>query len=318
VLAPDEPQRWAITDGALPSVESTGAGVVLPADPTAPSLVVRDPADVPEVLGAVDVVLPLLHGAFGEDGTVQGLLELAGVRYVGSGVFASAAAMDKGHMKAALRSAGLPVGPYVLATPREWEHDPAGVRERVAALGMPVFVKPARAGSSVGISKVRRIEDFDAAMAQARRHDPRVVVEAMVVGREVECGVLEGRDGGAPEASAVAEVVVDPRHDFYDFQAKYLDGSTRIAVPAHLPEGLADEIRELAVRAFDALACEGLARVDFFLAPDGQLVLNEVNTMPGFTPASVFPRAWQASGLDYSALVDRLLRTALARPLGLR
>jgi D-alanine-D-alanine ligase len=291
---------------------------VLPADPTAAPLVVRDPARVPEVLGTVDVVLPLLHGAYGEDGTVQGLLELAGVRYVGSGVFASAAAMDKGHMKAALRAAGLPVGPYVLVTPRDWAHDRDDVRKRVETLGLPVFVKPARAGSSVGISKVRSLDDLDDAVEAARRHDPRVVVEAMVAGREVECGVLEALDGGPPQASVVAVVVVDPEHDFYDFQAKYLDGSTRIDVPADLPEDVADEIRALSVRAFDALSCEGLARVDFFLPPEGGPVLNEVNTMPGFTPASVFPRAWEATGLDYPALVDRLLRTALARPLGLR
>ncbi|RZS87014.1 D-alanine--D-alanine ligase [Motilibacter rhizosphaerae] len=318
VLSEGDADALAITDGTLPEVAGDGPSLLLAADPTTPPLVVRDPADVPAVLGAVDVVLPLLHGTFGEDGTVQGLLELAGVRYVGSGVFASAAAMDKGHMKAALVAAGLPVGPYALVTDREWRSDRAGALDRVRALGLPVFVKPARAGSSVGITKVSDWADLEGAVELARRHDPRVIAEAMVPGREIEVGVLEGEDGAAPEASVVAEIHVDPAHEFYDFAAKYLDGSTRINVPADLPPGVADEVRALAVRAFDALGCEGLARVDFFLAADGTPVLNEVNTMPGFTPASVFPQAWAASGVDYPALVDRLLRTALARPLGLR
>jgi D-alanine-D-alanine ligase len=319
VLAADEPEKLAITGGALPEVEESGASVVLSGDPTSRGLSVREPGKVPQELGQVDVVLPLLHGPYGEDGTIQGLLELAGVPYVGSGVFASAAAMDKGHMKALLQAAGLPVGPYAVVTPRAWQQDPAAVRETVAALGFPVFVKPARAGSSVGITKVDDIGELDAAMELARSHDPRVVVEAAVDGREIECGVLEGVDGRGPDASVPAEVIVGGGHEFYDFAAKYLpDEGTELVVPADLPDEVADEVRTLACRAFDALSCEGLARVDFFLRSDNTVVVNEVNTMPGFTPASMFPLMWKASGLDYPALVDRLVQTALRRPGGLR
>jgi len=319
VLAPDEPEKLAITGDRLPEVEETGAAVVLSGDPTQRGLVVREPGSVPREIGEVDVVLPLLHGPYGEDGTLQGLLELAGVRYVGSGVFSSAAAMDKGHMKALLQARGLPVGPYAVITPRQWEHDPAAVRETAAALGWPLFVKPARAGSSVGITKVHGPEEVDDAVGEARRHDPRVVLEAAVAGREIECGVLEGLDGGPPEASVLGEIVVGGTHEFYDFAAKYLpDEGTELVVPADLPDTVAEEARTLAVRAFDALSCEGLARVDFFVGADGRVTVNEVNTMPGFTPVSMFPLLWKASGLDYPALVARLVETALARPTGLR
>jgi D-alanine-D-alanine ligase len=319
VLAPDEPEKLAITGDRLPEVEASGASVVLSGDPTHRGLAVHEPGAVPRELGEVDVVLPLLHGPYGEDGTLQGLLELAGVPYVGSGVFASAAAMDKGHMKALLQAAGLPVGPYAVVTPRQWEHDRAAVRETVAALGFPVFVKPARAGSSVGISKVHGPDALDEAIELARSHDPRVVVEAALDGREIECGVLEGLDGGPAEASLPAEVVVGGDHEFYDFAAKYLpDEGTELVVPAELPDDVVAEVRDQAVRAFDALGCEGLARVDFFVADGGRVVVNEVNTMPGFTPVSMFPLMWKATGLDYPALVDRLVQTALSRPTGLR
>jgi len=304
VLAADEPEKLAITGGQLPGVEESGAAVVLAGDPTHRGLVVQEPGSVPQELGEVDVVLPLLHGPYGEDGTLQGLLELAGVPYVGSGVFASAAAMDKGHMKTLLRGAGLPVGPYAVVTARAWDSDKAAVRETVASLGFPVFVKPARAGSSVGITKVHGPGELDDAVEEARRHDLRVVVEAGVQGREIECGVLEGRDGAAPEASVPGEIVVGGGHEFYDFAAKYL------------PDDVVRQVQDLSVRAFEALACEGLARVDFFLTPTG-LVVNEVNTMPGFTPVSMFPLMWRASGLDYPALVERLVETALARHPGL-
>ena len=319
VLAPDEPEKLAVTGGELPEVTDAGASVVLSGDPTHRGLVVHEPGAVPRELGEVDVVLPLLHGPYGEDGTIQGLLELAGVPYVGSGVFASAAAMDKGHMKALLQAAGLPVGPYAVVTPREWTNDPASVRETVAALGFPVFVKPARAGSSVGITKVHGPDGLDDAIEAARAHDPRVVVEAAVPGREIECGVLEGVDGGAPEASVCGEIVVGGTHEFYDFAAKYLpDEGTDLIVPADLPEDVVAEVQSLACRAFEALSCESLARVDFFVGRDGAVVVNEVNTMPGFTPVSMFPLLWKASGLDYPALVVRLVDTALARPAGLR
>jgi D-alanine-D-alanine ligase len=317
VLAADEPEKLAITGGTLPQVEETASSVVLSGDPTQRGLTVQEPGKVPQQLGEVDVVLPLLHGPYGEDGTLQGLLELAGVTYVGSGVFASAAAMDKGHMKALLAAAGLPVGPHAVVTPRAWANDKAAVRETVASLGYPVFVKPCRAGSSVGITKVHKPEDLDDAIETARGHDLRVVVEAMIGGREIECGVLEGLDGGEPEASVPAEVIVGGDHEFYDFDAKYLpDQGTELVVPADLPTAVADQVRELACLAFDALSCEGLARVDFFFTGD-QVTVNEVNTMPGFTPVSMFPLMWKATGIDYPALVDRLIQTALRRPPGL-
>lgn len=319
VLAADDPGALAIAGDRLPEVQGTGRVVVLSGDPTARGLSVLEPGRLPQALGEVDVVLPLLHGAYGEDGTLQGLLELAGVPYVGSGVFASAAAMDKGHMKALLRAAGLPMAPYAVVTPRDWSADPAAVRETVAGLGLPVFVKPARAGSSVGITKVHGPEGLDEAIELARTHDPRVVVEAAVDGREIECGVLEGLDGAAPEASVPAEVLVGDGHEFYDFAAKYLpDQGTTLVVPADLPQAVAEEVRELACRVFDVLSCEGLARVDFFLARDGRLLVNELNTMPGFTPGSMFPLMWAATGLDYPALVDRMVQTALRRRPGLR
>ena len=318
VLAADEPEKLAIHGGTLPSVGESGSSVLLAGDPTGNGMVVLEPGKVPRELGAVDVVLPLLHGTYGEDGTLQGLLELAGVSYVGSGVFASAAAMDKGHMKALFAAAGLPIGPYAVVTPRQWDADPAAVRETVAGMGYPVFVKPCRAGSSVGISKVTDPADLDAAIELARSHDPRVIVEANVSGREIECGVLEGVGGAGPEASVPGEIVVTG-HEFYDFEAKYLpDEGTRLDVPADLPDEVAEEIRAMACQAFDVLSCEGLARVDFFLDESGRVIVNELNTMPGFTPSSMFPLMWKASGLDYPQLVDRLVRTALERPSGLR
>jgi D-alanine-D-alanine ligase len=275
---------------------------------------------VPRTLGEVDVVLPLLHGPFGEDGTIQGLLELADVPYVGSGVFASAAAMDKQYMKVLLAGAGLPIGPHVVIPDAEWSRDQAACAESVAALGWPVFVKPARAGSSMGVTKVRRPEDLVAAVEAAREHDPKVIVEAAVIGREIECGVLQSLDGNRPQTAPLGEIeVLGGGHEFYDFEAKYLDEDhLRLSCPADLPEDVAAEIAELAVRSFEALGCEGLARVDFFYTDAGAVLVNEVNTMPGFTPVSMFPRMWAEAGLDYPSLVDRLLELALRRRTGLR
>jgi D-alanine-D-alanine ligase len=321
VLTPDDAASLAIDGGRLPEVSSEGASVALSADPTERELVVHEPGSVPTVLGEVDVVLPLLHGPYGEDGTLQGLLELAGVPYVGSGVFASAAAMDKHYMKMVFTGSGLPDVPHVVVKPREWASDPSAVRESIASLGFPVFVKPARGGSSIGISKVHDASELAAAIELARESDPKVIVEAMVEGREIEVGVLEGVDGAPPDVSVPAEILVRGSREFYDFDAKYLEGgdeATEIVVPAELSESVVAEIRRLAVWAFEALSCEGLARVDFFVTPDHRVVVNEVNTMPGFTPTSVFPRVWAASGLDYPALIDRLLTTALARKPGLR
>ena len=313
VLTGGDGSRLAIQGTELPEITaSSGTAVVLPGDPTSGGLVVLDPAEGVRALGDVDVVFPALHGAYGEDGTIQGLFEMAGVPYVGSNVFASAAAMDKEFTKKLAAAAGIPVGPYAVL--RAGEHLTAEDRDR---LGLPVFVKPARAGSSFGITKVKSYDDLDAAIETARSHDPKVLVEAAVVGREIECGVLEGEAGGGPEASLLAEVRVVKGHEFYDFEAKYLDDACEFDIPAVLPERVTRQVQELACRTFVALDCAGLARVDFFVTPELDVYLNEINTMPGFTATSMFPRMWAASGLEYPKLVSRLVRTAQRRGTGL-
>lgn len=318
VLEADEPDRLAITDGKLPEVDAGGTSIVLAADPTRPDLEVHEANQVPESLGTVDVVFPVLHGPFGEDGTIQGLLEMAGVPYVGSGVLASAVAMDKGAMKTVFAQAGLEQAPYVVISDRDWRRRRDAMLDAVAALGLPVFVKPARAGSSLGITKVKSVEALVPAIEEARRHDPRVVVEASVEdAREIECGVLVDAEGD-PQASVCAEIVVHGEHEFYDFEAKYLDDAADLVVPADLDPAVSERVRELAVQAFEALGCEGLARCDFFVTADGRVLVNEVNTMPGFTSISMFPRVWAESGVDYPALVDRLVADALRRGTGLR
>jgi D-alanine-D-alanine ligase len=317
VVERDEPERLRIADGALPAVDANGSQVVLHGDPTRRGVEVHSSDDALAMFHDVDVVFPVLHGPWGEDGTIQGLLELAGIPYVGSGVFASAAAMDKGHMKAVLAAAGLAVGPYELVTARQWREAPDAVLDRLARLALPVFVKPARAGSSVGITRVTDPAELPAAIGAARAHDPRVIVEQGFLGaREIECGVLDGPDGA--RASVPAEIVVRPGHDFYDFDAKYLEDAVDLVVPADLTDEVVAEVRRQSVAAFEALTCEGLARVDFFVLPDGSAVVNEVNTMPGFTSISMFPRMWQASGMTYPALVDHLIGDALRRGTGLR
>lgn len=318
VLAPDDPAALEAHGAALPSVDESGPGVVVPTSTGDRALTTLRPGEVPTTLGDVDVVLPLLHGPFGEDGTIQGLLELGDVPYVGSGVLASAAGMDKHYMKVLLAGHGLPVGPYVVILPRQWRDDAEAALESVAALGVPVFVKPARGGSSMGISKVTDPAGLRAAIELAHEHDPKVVVEAAIVGRELECGVLQDPDG-TPRASELGEVEVLAGHDFYDFEAKYVDeGDVRLTCPADVPASVRSQVQDVAVRAFEVMGCEGLARVDVFWTTDGKVVVNEINTMPGFTPHSMYPRMWAASGVDYPALVDRLLRLALARPTGLR
>jgi D-alanine-D-alanine ligase len=269
----------------------------------------------------VDVVLPLLHGAYGEDGTLQGLLEMTGTRYAGAGVFASAAGMDKEYMKLLMSARGLPVGRYVVVRDRDWrsgDGERKRVLDEIAELGWPVFVKPARGGSSIGISRVTVAGDLEVAIEAARAHDPKVLVEAAVDGIEVECAVLEGIDGGPPEASVPGQVVVDPGSAFYDFEAKYLASATTMRIPAPIPGRAAAEIRRLACAAFDAISCEGLARVDFFYTATGEILVNEINTMPGMTPASGFPMMWAASGLPLPQLVDRIIQTALRKRPGLR
>ena len=274
------------------------------------------PADLASCLD-VDVVFPVLHGPWGEDGTVQGLLETLGVPYVGSGVLSSAVAMDKGFMKQALAAAGIEVGQYEVVTDRQWRSDPQACLARIGRLGLPVFVKPARAGSSLGIVRVTSSADLPDAIESARKHDPRIIVEAAVSpAREIECGVLVDPDD-APHASRCAEIIVNERHAFYDFEAKYLDDSATLVVPAVLDADVEERVRALAIDAFDALDCDGLARVDFFVRPDGTVVLNEVNTMPGFTSISMYPRMWEATGVDYRELVDRLVRDAIRKGTGL-
>ncbi len=302
-------QSMRITGRSVPAV-ADGTAVVLPADPTAKGLVSVEPDSGVQALESVDVVFPVLHGRFGEDGTIQGLLEMAGVPYVGPGVFASAAAMDKEFTKKLLAAEGLAVGSWTVVRRR----DPVDVAA-LEPLGLPAFVKPARAGSSVGITKITDWAQLPAALDAAFEHDDKVLVEAAVVGHEVECGVLEGPDG-VPEASVPAEIRLTGGHDWYDFEAKYLDDACEFDVPAQLPAHVTDALREAACRAFVALDCAGLARVDFFVTDDEQIVVNEVNTMPGFTPISMFPRMWQASGVEYPELVDRLIAAALRRHSG--
>ena len=313
VLGPEDPALLAISGRELPSVKD-GAAVVLPGDPTAGGLVPLE--DGPALLGRVDVVFPVLHGPYGEDGTIQGLLELADVPYVGSGVLASAAAMDKAVAKKLLVADGIAVAAAVVVRRAAWRADGPTVTAAAHRLGLPVFVKPARGGSSIGISKVTSWDQLPAAVETALVADPKVLIEAGVAGREVELGVLGGADG--PTVSVPAEIRVSGEHEFYDFDAKYLEGATELDCPADLPPEVVARLSSLAARAFVALECEGLARVDFFVPDDGVPVLNEVNTMPGFTPTSMFPRMWAASGLDYAALVDHLVQDALRRGTGLR
>ncbi|MGV9322108.1 D-alanine--D-alanine ligase family protein [Streptomyces sp. NPDC003660] len=323
VLTADEPERMAIADRRTPEVldvaESTEGGVVLPVDPANREVVYSEPGAVPKALGEVDVVFPVLHGPFGEDGTLQGLLELSGVPYVGSGVLASAVGQDKDYMKRVFTSFGLKVGPYLVIRPREWQRDESAARKRIVEFagehGWPLFVKPARAGSSIGITKVDGLAGLDEAIAEAQRHDPKIIVEAALSGRELECGVLEFEDG--PRASVPAEIPPPSAHAYYDFDAKYID-STPGVVPAPLTDEQTAELQRLAIEAFEAASCEGLVRADFFLTDDGEFVINEINTLPGFTPISMYPKMWEASGIGYAELVDRLIQAALRRPTGLR
>ncbi|MER5935335.1 D-alanine--D-alanine ligase family protein [Streptomyces sp. NPDC002054] len=323
-LTADVPSRMAIADRKLPSVaelaESEDGAVVLPVDPASREVLYTEPGAVPKALGEVDVVFPVLHGPYGEDGTLQGLLELSGIPYVGSGVLSSAVGQDKEYMKLVFTAFGLPVGPYLTIRPREWAADGgAAAHDRIVEFagehGWPLFIKPARAGSSIGITKVDDISGLAAAVKEAQRHDPKIIVEALLRGREIEVGVLEFEDG--PRASAPAEIPPVSSHDFYDFEAKYIDSASGI-VPAPLTPEQTAEVQRLAIEAFEAASCEGLVRADFFLTEDGTFVINEINTMPGFTPISMYPRMWQESGIEYPELVDRLIQAALRRSTGLR
>ena len=281
-------------------LEQTGTEALQPVEPTA------------AVTGnGIDVVFPVLHGPYGEDGTVQGLLELANVPYVGAGVLGSAAGMDKAVMKTLFAAHGLPIVQHEVVLRREWARDPASTTTRVSqALQYPVFVKPANLGSSVGISKAKSGAGFAEAMALALQFDRKIVVEAAVPdAREIECAVL-GND--EPEASIPGEII--PSREFYDYEAKYLDEGSRLLIPAPLTDDQVALVRRLAIDAFRAVEGAGMARVDFLLArATGDLFVNEVNTIPGFTTISMYPKLWEASGVPYPALLDRLITLALER-----
>ena len=311
VLEADDPDKFALRPEKLPEVVDNGTRVRLPDSVLSREWTVTD-AEGERSLGEVDVVLPILHGRFGEDGTVQGLLELLGIPYAGGGVLMSAIGMNKNVTKRVLRSAGVPVVPWVAVTRADLERDRELWERRIRALDLPVFVKPNEAGSSVGVTKVSRWEDLDAALETAFAEDRLALVEQAIVGRELECGVLPGRDGGPVRVSVAGEIVVTGR-EFYGFEAKYLDApGGDLVCPADLREGELSEMQRIAAHAFEALGGEGLARVDFFYTGT-EFYVNEVNTMPGFTPISMFPTCWIASGLSYPELISDLLDAALDR-----
>jgi D-alanine-D-alanine ligase len=308
VLEALDPERYETTTIAI---GRDGRWAIGPADeqgaiedesvPVTQSLPVLTNSKPAAAIGSVDVVLPILHGPFGEDGTVQGLLELANVPYVGAGVAASALCMDKDLFKAVLRDRGIPVARNATLRLGDETQNP---------FGYPVFVKPARLGSSVGISKAHDEAELQEAVALARRHDEKVLIEEFVAGTEVECGVL-GNVKPAPIASVVGEIV--PHGEWYDYAAKYDTGGSDIVVPARIPDEIAARVQALAVDSFIATECEGMARVDFFVREDGEVVVNEINTIPGFTATSVYARLFEASGIPYAELLDRLIQLALER-----
>lgn len=311
VLEDDDPDKFALRPEALPEVRDNGTRVRLPESVLSREWTVTD-TDGERSLGDIDVVLPILHGRFGEDGTIQGLLELLGIPYAGGGVLMSAIGMNKNVTKRVLRSAGVPVVPWVAVTRADLARNRDLWERRIRSLGLPVFVKPNEAGSSVGVTKVSRWEDLDAAFDTAFAEHRLVLVEQAVVGRELECGVLPGRDGGPVRVSVAGEIVVTGR-EFYDFEAKYMNApGVDLVCPADLRDGELAEMQRIAAQAFEALGGEGLARVDFFYTGT-EFYVNEVNTMPGFTPISMFPTCWIASGLSYPELISDLLDAALTR-----
>ena len=311
VLEDDDPDKFALNPAHLPEVIDNGTRIVWPDSARSRELKVQD-ADGVRSLGSVDVVFPILHGRFGEDGTIQGFLELLDLPYVGAGLLMSAIGMDKHTTKSVLKAAGVPVVPWGTLTQQALSRDRDLWLRRIRALGLPAFVKPARAGSSVGVSKVSDWSQLDAALATAFAEDTTVLVEQAIVGREVECGVLAGRDGEEPRVSVAGEIVIRGR-EFYDFDAKYLDApGIDLVCPADLRDGELAEMQRIAVRAFEAVGGEGLARVDFFFTGT-EFFVNEVNTMPGFTPISMFPKCWIASGMSYQSLISELIDLARVR-----
>lgn len=309
--------RWGAPAGeadakALRDVLDQGKPVTPSVDPSHPGLVPLDSPSSSAGSGGnvVDVIFPVLHGTFGEDGTVQGVLELAGIPYVGAGVLGSAAGMDKDVMKRLFRDAGLPVVPWVLALRGEWEREPAHVRRQIEReIGYPLFVKPANLGSSVGISRVAQARKLAAALDLAAQYDRKILAERAVDAREIECSVL-GND--RPQASVPGEVI--PVNEFYDYEAKYIKEGSELIIPAKLTPRQTKQVQELALRAFQAIDGAGMARVDFLLdRRTGRVLVNEINTIPGFTPISMYPKMWEASGIPYPKLVDRLIELAFER-----
>ena len=319
-LVSADPASWSLRSGSMPEVLPGPESIVLSAEGAGSDLVAHSEGALPRSLGRIDVVFPVLHGPFGEDGTLQGLLEMADIRYVGAGVLASAVGMDKHYMKVVFEAAGLKVGPYEVITDRQWEKDRQACLERAAKLQFPLFVKPARAGSSMGITRVTEPAGLTAAVEAARLHDPKVIVEAGISGREIEVAVLQGRGTADPRTSHPGEIAVqNGDHEWYDFEAKYVDGAAaELSCPADLPASVSERVRSLAAQAFEAVGAEGLSRVDFFYTPDGELIINEINTMPGFTPVSMYPQMWAKSGVQYTELIDELISLALERKTGLR
>jgi D-alanine-D-alanine ligase len=305
--------RWYMGSGSrglLSEVFRKGQVVVPSADPSGPKFFARDQRSRARRMRTVDVIFPVLHGTFGEDGTIQGLLELAGIPYVGAGVLGSSAGMDKDVMKRLFRDAGLPVVEWVVVLRGEWRQSSARLRKLIETrLGYPLFIKPANLGSSVGISKVHNRRELAAAIDLAAGYDRKVIVEKGLDAREIECSVL-GND--SPQASVPGEIV--PLNEFYDYEAKYVKEGSELVIPAKLSRAATRRVQDLALRAFRSVDCAGMARVDFLLdRPSGTFFVNEVNTIPGFTPISMYPKLWQATGLPYPALLDRLIQLALER-----
>ena len=317
-VSTEDLRAMRLVDGTLPRLDESRPIAVLLHTQEGAQVATRDGDRLVDVRD-FEVAFALLHGPFGEDGTIQGLFEMYGVRYVGSGVAASANGMDKDLMKRTLSAAGLPGCRFVAFTSRQWADEREAVLAKIADLGLPVFVKPARGGSSVGIAKVSDPADLAAAIEDARRYDPKVVVEEGIVGgREIEFAVLGGR-GGAPRVSLPGEIVMRDPDAFYDFEAQYIaEDEAVLKVPADLGEGLGARAADVAGRTFEAMGAEGLARVDLFVTADGRVLVNEINTMPGFTHISMFPKLWEASGISYRDLITDLIEQALERPLGLR
>ncbi|WP_447588448.1 D-alanine--D-alanine ligase family protein [Microbacterium lacticum] len=311
VLEDDDPDKFALRPEHLPEVVDNGTRIIWPDSVLSREVKVADATGI-RSLGDVDVVFPILHGRFGEDGTVQGFLELLDLPYVGAGLLMSAIGMDKHTTKQVLKAAGVPVVPWATLTRAELDRDRELWERRVRSLGLPVFVKPARAGSSVGVSKVSEWSELGAALETAFAEDRTVLVEQAVTGREIECGVLQGRDGAPPRVSVAGEIVISGR-EFYDFDAKYLDApGIDLVCPADLHPGELAEMQRIAARAFEAVGGEGLSRVDFFYTGT-EFFVNEVNTMPGFTPISMFPTCWIASGMTYPDLISELVDLARER-----